>query len=479
MAGFTADLNPKSNSMSLGDMMKMGLYSAETALANRKAQVADEQAKEMPIVMTFMKDQDKYMTNGRIDLDKASLLPVIAPLTGMDQYQKLVQLHTYRTAADEAELGLNTKERQTVASAGETLGYAGVQDPNQYIQTYQGLKKLYPNNMNIAKLADAYSGMIGVMPPGPHVAQAAIKNSVDLLSPEAKNTMMAPKAKIANIGGADRVVVEQPSVLGGQPTIQPTGFAGPGGVVSQPTGEMAPKVDTKLPKLIQEDTSLNYVPNTSGIRALDKYQDKAYDTGDKKIEKANAVMTEQKDLQQAVRQVENYAGSATGAKGVQMVQSGLKWVFGNSDLDSLVKNMAQVQARNAEVMGLTQNVQMGELNSKLSGNEKIDEKALGGVMQQVLANSKAAELYVNGLNKFVEKRGDINGKIQQQKFENKWKEHYDQRIFQVDNIAASNAPENIKQDKIDQITGQMTPKEYDKYIKDRDVIHRLSKGAYQ
>jgi hypothetical protein len=201
MAGFTADLNPKSNAMSLGDMMKMGLYSAETAIANRKAQIAEEQAKETPIVMQFMKDQDKYMTNGRIDLDKASLLPVIAPLTGAEQYQKLVQLHKFRTEADDAEMGLDTKQRQIVASAGETLGYAGVQDPKQYVQAYQGLKQLYPNNMNIAKLADAYSGMISTMPPGQHVAQAAIKNSVDLLSPEAKNTMMAPKAGTTTIGG--------------------------------------------------------------------------------------------------------------------------------------------------------------------------------------------------------------------------------------------------------------------------------------
>ena len=46
MAEFTADLNPKGNTMSLGDMMKVGLYSAETAIANRQAQIAEQKVKE-------------------------------------------------------------------------------------------------------------------------------------------------------------------------------------------------------------------------------------------------------------------------------------------------------------------------------------------------------------------------------------------------------------------------------------------------
>ena len=44
MAGqFTTDLNPKStNQMSLSDLMKMALYSAEADVLNRQAQVARE-----------------------------------------------------------------------------------------------------------------------------------------------------------------------------------------------------------------------------------------------------------------------------------------------------------------------------------------------------------------------------------------------------------------------------------------------------
>jgi hypothetical protein len=251
--------------------------------------------------------------------------------------------------------------------------------------------------------------------------------------------------------------------LGGASNVQPT----------------EPKVDTKLPKIVKEDTSLNYVPNQSGIRNLDKYQEAALVNGESKVSTANMNLAAQKDLQQSVRKVEEFMGSASGSKAFQMVRQGAKFVFGDSDLDSLVKNIAQVQARNAAVMGLDKTDASRDLNAKLSGSENIDEKTLRGIMQQVKAESVAAEMFTQGLNKFVEKRGDINGKIQAQKFQNTWAEHYDPRIFQVDNIASSNIPEAEKGTRIKDITSRMTDAEFKKYKEDRTVIHRLSKGLYQ
>jgi len=64
MAEFTADLNPKNtNQMTLGDMMKVGLYSAETAIAQRQAQMAEQKTKEMPIIQNGQKTQQiSYLT---------------------------------------------------------------------------------------------------------------------------------------------------------------------------------------------------------------------------------------------------------------------------------------------------------------------------------------------------------------------------------------------------------------------------------
>jgi len=471
MAGFTADLNPKNTGMSLGDLMKMGLYSAETALANRKAMVAEEEAKEMPVVMTFMKDQDKYMTNGRIDLDKASILPVIAPLTGANQYQKLVQLHKYRTEADDAEMGLDTKQRGIVASVGETLGYAGVKDPRQYVQAYQGLKQLYPNNMNIAKLADAYSGMIATMPPGEHVAKAAIKNSVDLLSPVDKSAMMAPKAEMATIGGASRAVVKQPSILGGQPTITPGGFGGQpvgGGTTTETTGG-------KLPKLIDYGN----LKTRDELMNLDTAQEEARKIGSKMIADAPLNIQAAKDIQQPIRKVEEFVNSASGAKAYQAIQAGVKTITGNSDIDELIKNIARVQAQNAAVMGLDKTDSARELNAKLSGSEKIDPKALAAIMQQVKGDAVAAEKYNLGLQKFVEKNGDINGQILAKKFQAAWAKNYDPRIFQRQNIENSQLPEREQDKRIREIDAGMTKDEFRELENKAKILHRLEKGLYQ
>ena len=477
MAEFTADLNPKSNAMSLGDMMKMGLYSAETDVLNRQAQVAREKERELPIAQAFIASGDGKDADGNWDLGKVNtILPTIAPITGPDFAKKITEGVKNHTEATKAKMELSNTARGYMASLYGSYAQAGTQDPKEVATGMMRLGERMPELMPY--IQPALRNLENV-PAGPNFQKTLYQARDEFMTPVEQIAAFAPKAKIASIGGADRVVVEQPSFRGSQPTIQPTGFAGPSGVVSQPTGEMAQKVDTRLPKLVQEDTTLNYVPNTSGIRSLDKYQDAAYVKGDEKLTETNTAVKSVKDLQQAVRKVDEYVGSASGSKGYQMIQQGGKWIFPNADLDSLVKNLSQVQARNASVMGLDKTDSSRDLNAKLSGSEKIAPDALAGVMQQVKAESSAFELYTQGLNKFVEKRGDINGKIQAQKFQNAWADHYDPRIFQIDNIAQSKASEPEKQAKIDQITGNMNESDFKKYKKDSVIIHRLAKGLYQ
>ena len=186
-----------------------------------------------------------------------------------------------------------------------------------------------------------------------------------------------------------------------------------------------------------------------------------------------------KDIQQPIRKVEEFVNSATGSKLRQSLQASGKYAFGNSDLDSLVKNIAQVQARNAEVMGLSKTDHMQDLNAKLSGSEQIDAKALAGVMQQVKADAVAAEKYNMGLQKFVEKNGDINGRILATKFQNAWADNYDPRIFQLQNIENSNLPEIDKQRRIAEIHSTMSKDEYKELENKAKVLYRLEKGLYQ
>jgi hypothetical protein len=471
-AQFSADLNPKSNAISLGDMMKMGLYSAETEIANRKAQVAAEQQKEMPLIQSVMADPENKLADGSFDIKKITqILPAIAPLTGPEYATKIVGMTKNHIEASKAVNELSQQERGIIGSVYAAHAAAGTQDPNMVIASLNNLRTENPNLDRLVGLKiDALKQIQG----GPEFNKKLYQARNETLTPTQVIDQFAPKASTATIGNQLVGTVTQPSILGEQPTVSTSPL---GGGQGQVTPTAAPQAKA-LPKLIQEDTTMNYAGPANPLN-LNKFQEESYAKGKTNVAEANMAVKSVKDLQLAVDKVEQFMGSASGAKAYQMIQSGGKYVFGNADLDALVKNIAQVQARNAAVMGLDKTDSSRELNAKLSGSEKIDEKALAGVMQQVKAEAKAAELYTQGVNKFVEKRGDVNGYIQEQKFQRKWAEHYDPRIFQVDGIAESKMPETEKQAKIDQITGRMSESQFKKYKEDAVIIHRLAKGLYQ
>ena len=472
-AQFTADLNPKNNAMSLSDMMKIGLYSAETEIANRKAQIAAEQQKEMPLIQSVMADPENKLSDGSFDIKKITqILPAIAPITGPEYATKIVNMTKNHIDASKAVNDLSQQERAIIGSVYAAHAQAGTQDPKSVIAS---LNNLRVENPNLDRLVSLKIQALQQVPGGPEFNKKLYQARNETLTPIQVIDQFAPKVTTGEIGGQKVGITTTPSFRGSQPTVSTSPLGG--GQPAQPTGEMTPK-GKALPKLVQEDTTLSYTGPANPLN-LNKFQEESYAKGKTNVTEANMAVKSVKDLQLAVDKVEQYMGSASGAKAYQMIQSGGKYVFGNSDLDALVKNIAQVQARNAAVMGLDKTDSSRELNAKLSGSEKIDEKALAGVMQQVKAEAKAAELYTQGVNKFVEKRGDVNGYIQQQKFQNKWAEHYDPRIFQVDGIAESKLPEAEKQAKIDQITGRMTESQFKKYREDSVIIHRLAKGLYQ
>jgi len=486
MAEFTADLNPKQNSMSLGDMMKMGLYSAEASIARVQASQAQQELKELQPVRAFMSNPENYSTDGKLDPDKAApALMAIAPLTGPKHLEKLQTLASNQITIADAKLGLTTKERQVFAQVDGALGQAKETDPNAYINAYKTIAAQYSNNPDIAKLAEAKISNVKLAGQGDHQWQQAQRSANTMMTVPESQAAFAPKATTAKIGGADVPVVSQPSVEGRTPTITPTQFSsGTGGYTAGgTTGATAPKPTTeetgkRMPAIINYGSGLKYNGDPS-LFNLNDAQKTAYDTGDTIVNSISAGLKAAKDIQQPIRKVEEFVNSATGSKLRQSLQASGKYAFGNSDLDSLVKNIAQVQARNAEVMGLSKTDHMQDLNAKLSGSEQIDAKALAGVMQQVKGDAVAAEKYNMGLQKFVEKHGDINGRILATKFQNAWADNYDPRIFQLQNIENSNLPEIDKQRRIAEIHSTMSKDEYKELENKAKVLYRLEKGLYQ
>jgi len=486
MAEFTADLNPKTNTMSLGDLMKIGLYSAEASIARVQASQAQQELKELQPVRAFMSNPENYSTDGKLDPDKAApALMAIAPLTGPKHLEKLQTLASNQTTIADAKLNLTTKERQVFAQVDGALGQAKETDPNAYIQAYKTLAAQYPHNPDIKKLAEAKISNVMLAGPGNHQWEQAQRSANTMMTVPEQQTAFAPKATTAKIGGADVPVVSQPSVEGRTPTITPTQFgSGTGGYTAGgTTGATASKPTTeetgkRMPAIVNYGAGLKYTGDPS-LFNLNDAQKAAYEKGDEMVNSIGAGLKAAKDIQQPIRKVEEFINSASGSKLYQTLQAGGKYAWGNADLDSLVKNVAQIQARNAETMGLSKTDHMQDLNAKLSGSEKIDPKALAGVMQQVKADSVAAEKYNLGLKKFVEKHGDINSRILATKFQQAWAENYDPRIFQQQNIENSNLPEIDKQRRIAELHSTMTKDEYKELDNKAKVLYRLEKGLYQ
>jgi hypothetical protein len=473
MAGqFTADLNPKTpNQMSLSDMMKLGLYSAEADVLNRQAAVAREKEKELPVVQGFIKDPENKNERGEWDLDKVNtILPTIAPITGSEYAKKITDGVMNHAAAIEAKMKLSNTARGYMASLYGSYAQGGSQDPREVAN---GMIKLAEQMPELKPYVEPALRNLQNVPPGPKFTESLYKARDEFMTPVDQIAAFAPKATMANIGGADRAIVTQPSVRGAQPTITPSGFGG------QPIsgGTTTPSTSGKMPALINYG-NLKYTDDPN-LMNLNTAQQEARAVGQKMINDAPLNLQAAKDIQQPIRKVEEYINSASGSKLYQTLQAGGKYVWGNSDLDELVKNIARVQAQNAEVMGLAKTDHMQGLNAKLSGSEKIDAKALGQVMQQVKADAVAAEKYNTGLENFVKKNGDVNGQILAKKFQSAWAENYDPRIFQIQNIENSQLPEREQDRRIREIHGSMSKQEFKDLENKSKTLYRLEKGLYQ
>jgi DNA-binding protein Fis len=485
MPEFNVDLSPKNQPTSLADLLKLQSLSAQGDVAQQEAAKAKQAGMEREIFQGFMQSGRWKNANGDIDIDIVnSTLPAIMPLTGFEYAAKLNQVSKNTIEARDAQLNFDQKERGVVASVYASLANAGIQDPKVYSAALENLKTEFPNSKNIHRYIDsAISNLkIGTDPnkPNPELPKNALLKSNELLSLEKQYELASPKAALTTVGGQTAVTTTTPSFGGSKPKIEvePLGGGGSGNAPT-PASTQTNKPSSKLPKLIPEDESLKYTPQASGITNTNKFQDAAYERGNEIVKTANASLQGQANLQESIRKVEKHYQVASGSKAGQLYEKTKQYLLGNEELDTLKKSIAQVQARNAELMGLNRSDASQQLNEKLSGNENIDPKALEGIMQQVKAESKAAEMFTKGINKYLDMRGDINGKIQAEKFKSKWSEHYDPRIFQVFNISESNIPEDEKNKRISEITSKMTSKEFDKYKKDSEIIHRLNKGLHQ
>jgi hypothetical protein len=477
MAGFTADLNPKSNAMSLADIMKAGAYGAEMDVLNRQAAVAREKEKELPIVQGFLTDPKNKDEQGNWDLDKVNtILPTIAPITGSEFAKKITDGVANHTAATKAKMELSNTARGYIASLYGSYAQGGAQDPREVAVGMSNLAQQMPELRSY--IEPALRNLQNV-PAGPKFTEALFKARDEFLSPIEQINQFAPKVTTGEVGGQAVGVVTQPSVRGSQPTISTTPLGGG----QQSTGGMqptAPKTPTTrvLPDLIKEDPEFNYTGPANPLN-LNDLQRESYKNGKTMMREAPILATAAEEGKQYVRKVEEVANKASGSGVYKTAQDWAKVLVAQPDLDTLRKNIAGVMVQNANTMGLNKTDSSRGDAATISGSDAISPEALRDIMQRADAQFTATTKFAEGLKNYREKRGEVNSAINADKFQSAWASNYDSRIFQLQNIRDSNYPDAVKKQRYDSITKSMSEKEFDELDKKAKAIDRLVKGTYK
>jgi len=475
-AQFNADLNPKNTGMSLGDMMKMGLYSAETDILNRQAQVAREKERELPLTQAILSKVENYQTDGKIDPDKVMpALMAVAPLTGPETIQKLQTLATNQNAIMESRMKLTNQERTVFGQVEGALGQAKVDDPLVYINAYKTIAEQYPYNSNIAKLAEAKISNVTLANKGTHLWEQALRSSNQMMTLPEQQAAFAPKAGTAQIGGQVVGTVTQPSVEGRSPTVSTSPLGGGQPATTPSTGLPKTKV---LPEIIKEDPDFNYTGPANPLN-LNELQKESYAKGKSMLREAPILATAAEEGKQYVRKVEEVAGKASGAGAYKTAQDWARLIVAQPDLDTLRKNIAGVMVQNANTMGLNKTDSSRGDAATISGSDAISPEALRDIMQRADAQFTATTKFAEGLKKYREKRGEVNSALNADRFQSAWASNYDSRIFQLQNIRDSNYPEAVKKQRYESLTKSMSEKEFDELDKKAKAIDRLVEGSYK
>ena len=472
MAEFTADLNPKSNAMSLGDMMKMGLYSAETDVLNRQAQVAREKEKELPIAQAFIAGNDGKDADGNWDLGKVNtILPTIAPITGPDFAKKITEGVKNHTEATKAKMELSNTARGYMASLYGSYAQAGTQDPKEVATGMIRLGERMPELMPY--IQPALRNLQNV-PAGPALQKTLYQARDEFMTPVEQIAAFAPRAKMANIGGADRVVVEQPSMRGSQPTITPTQFGGGQNAIGGGGTTELPKANPKDRDIVKYDTYLDYKDNPA-LANYTEEQKTALESGKTLLKNSNMLTNAAKEQEANTRGVYQNLAATAGSRPGQMVRQGGKWLVGNATLELLNKNIERMAAA-SEVMGTAKTDASRETARIINGSTDLTEKALADITSRADATVQAATMFNKAYNNLIEKRG-VNGYIQSEKLKSAWADNYDVRMVQMDALAKSNAPG--QKEKRQEIWNSVGKDQREEFVKKWENLHALEQGKFR
>jgi len=237
--------------------------------------------------------------------------------------------------------------------------------------------------------------------------------------------------------------------------------------------------ETKKSSAEQTKPTTGLVPIDAPVSGLqmNTQQTERYNMGQKDFENANERQVISKDSALAAQQIKKTLREAAGSKPTQIVRQAGQAFFGNPELDTLVKNLAEQQIRQAKLMGL-KSVSAEDDLKKANGSENITAEALAHIVDRAEAMNLAADKYNQALTKMQAKYGKQNAYIHNDNFQRAWSNNYDPVAFLVQNINASNIPKKEKETAIDYYTSGMSQKQLDDLAVKMKNLKRLERGDF-
>lgn len=281
---------------------------------------------------------------------------------------------------------------------------------------------------------------------------------------------ITPSPSIVELNGV-KYEVRPPKVAGGSNTLVPLGSG------------QAPTVTPNAPSATPSQTS-GLVPQdmpipSGGIPQMNTQQKERYDEGNLLKKQSTDLAQAAAQSKQTTRKIKENIASASGSAPGQALRSAGKWLSGSEQLDELVKNLAQNQIDQSELMGNKAATDAARsVLSLANGSENITPKALAQIVQRAEATSTGLEKFNIGLGNYFNKHGAYNGPIHARNFKDAWAKNYDPRIFMVQNVNASNMSKAEKEMQLQVIMKGTSEEERKELAKKAEIIKRLEKGDF-
>jgi len=369
--------------------------------------------------------------------------------------------------------GIREKSIDVITAPGMNIAMKKPQDLPDYMKnmTAAGMTPAEQRSAGLEKTQVTPSGQVERTTPAIYGKQQQVS-----IEQPGGNAPMQGTIKVNNID----YFVTPPKTPNGMPTLTPVPISG------QTQEKTAPLQTGKQTQLQTSKQNAPIGQQAEPILKIDKFtapgqfteQEKTrWTSGQTEFNKANDLAKESTNSDLAISQLRRTLNQAAGSKPGQLIRSAGQAIFGNPEYDTFLKNIAEQQIRQAQLMGLDTKYAQQDL-ATANGSGNIDQTALAHILDRAEATNLAAKKYAQGFSTLQKKNGTDVSYLNGEKYKNAFSSNYDPVAFIIQNVNKSNQSPQQKQATINYYLDQMSDQQKTDLVQKQKALKRLERGDY-